>query len=70
MDKIETVEIFEDIRDQASVDDTTAAILTLAAAIRDGNSKINSERNAENFGHELAIALKDVLERPVRIEKA
>ncbi len=60
------VEDFLEIKDEARVDDTTAAILLLAEAIRDSSTFRRS--NAENFGHELALALKNVLsESKIRI---
>lgn len=52
-------EEFYEIRHHTGCNDTAAAILILADAIRD--SATFSRSNAENFGHELALALKNVL---------
>ena len=60
------VEEFLEIKEQAGCDDTAAAVLVLAEAVRE--STTFNRKNAENFGHELALALKDVLrESQVRI---
>ncbi len=61
-----TVEDFQEIKGQAGCDDMSAAILVLAEAVRGGATFNRS--NAENFGHELALAVKDVLsESQIRI---
>lgn len=54
---------FEEIKDRTGVGDTAAAILVLASAIRD--SQTFNRAAAENFGHELALALKNVIEESV-----
>lgn len=60
------VEDFLEIKEEALCDDTAAAIILLADAIRESGAFTIS--NAENFGHELAIALKNVLqESQIRI---
>lgn len=53
------VEEFLEIKEQAGCDDIAAAILVLAESVRDSNTF--NRRNAEKLGHELALALKNVL---------
>jgi len=50
---------YQEIKEELDCDDTAAAILVLAQAIQ--GSAAFSRSNAENFGHELAMALKNVL---------
>jgi hypothetical protein len=62
-----TVEDYFEIKEQAQCSDTAAAIILLSEAIRE--SATFGRSNAENFGHELALALKNVLqESKIRIE--
>ena len=56
----ETLDRFADVKHEVEIGDTAAAILVLCEAIKE--SATFSSSNAENFGHELAIALKHVLE--------
>ena len=53
-------EDYLEIKAELGCGDTAAAILLLAASIRDSGT-FKSD-NAQNFGHELACALKNVLE--------
>ena len=54
---------FEEIRSTLGVADNTAALILLSYAIRD--SATFNRLNAENFGHELALALKNVVSESV-----
>lgn len=63
------IKSFESVKEELQVDDTTAALLVLAEAVR--RSATFNPVNAENFGHELALALKNVLkDGAIRIEVA
>jgi len=54
-----TVEDYLEVKEKTGCNDTAAAILVLADAVR--HSTTFSPSNAENFGHELALAMKEVL---------
>jgi len=54
-----TIEAYYEIKQRTDCNDVAAAILVLAQSI-DGHTTF-SRKGAENFGHELALALKNVL---------
>lgn len=53
------LEDYLDFKSNGECGDTAAALLVVAKAIKE--SSTFSRANAENFGHELALALKNVL---------
>ena len=51
---------FKWLMDEGVESETTAALLVLASSVE--RASVFSPSNAENFGHELALALKHVFE--------
>lgn len=56
---------FEYISQKLHVTEGTAALLVLAASVE--HASPFSEKNSERFGHELALALKHVLEAEIKV---
>jgi hypothetical protein len=56
----DTARDFQEIQNELGCGDTAAAMLVLADAVRE--SVTFDRLSAENFGHELALALKNVLQ--------
>lgn len=55
-----TLDDFKWLMEEGVESETTAALLVLAASLE--RASVFSPNNAENFGHELALALKHVFE--------
>ena len=56
----ETLDDFKWLMEEGVESETTAALLVLASSVE--RASVFSPSNAENFGHELALALKHVFE--------